>query len=43
MGMAVGATAVVAANLHATFGAVLCILVIWIAVMAINVENAKRH
>jgi hypothetical protein len=43
MGLGVGATAVVAANMHATLGGVICIVVIWIAIMSINVENAKRH
>jgi hypothetical protein len=43
MGFGVGATAVVAVNLHATLGAVICIVVIWLAIMAINTENAKRH
>ena len=43
MGLGVGATAVVAINMHATLGAVICIVVVWIAIMAINVENAKRH
>jgi hypothetical protein len=43
MGLGVGATAVVASNMHATVGAVIAIVVIWVAIMAINVENAKRH
>jgi hypothetical protein len=43
MGLGVGATAVVAVNMHATVGAVIAIVVIWFAIMAINVENAKRH
>jgi hypothetical protein len=43
MGLGVGATAVVAVNMHATVGAVIAIVVIWLAIMAINVENAKRH
>jgi hypothetical protein len=43
MGLGVGATAVVATNIHATTGAVIAIVVIWIAIMGINVENAKRH
>jgi hypothetical protein len=43
MGLGVGATAVVATNMHATLGAVIAIVVIWIAIMAINIENAKRH
>jgi hypothetical protein len=43
MGLGVGATAVVAVNMHATVGAVIAIVVIWFAIMAINVENAKRN
>jgi hypothetical protein len=43
MGLGVGATAVVATNMHATVGAVIAIVAIWFAIMVINAENAKRH
>jgi hypothetical protein len=43
MGLGVGATAVVATNMHATVGAVIAIVAIWFAIMVINSENAKRH
>jgi hypothetical protein len=43
MGLGVGATAIVSVNMHATLGAVICIVVIWVAILGINVENAKRH
>lgn len=43
MGLGVGATAVVAVNMHATVGAVIAIVAIWFAIMVINAENAKRH
>ncbi len=43
MGLGVGATAVVAVNMHATVGAVIAIVAIWFAIMIINTENAKRH
>jgi hypothetical protein len=43
MGLGVGATAVITANMTATAGQVICILLIWAAILFINVAHAQRR
>ncbi len=43
MGLGVGATAVVVSHVHTTIAVVFILAVIWMAIAAINGENAKHR